>query len=58
MSVYRDRLLKKGIVLCPKYGYLRFTFPRFNEFLRIKDFWFHFTEFCKILKIVRIGYVD
>lgn len=33
ISVYRDRLIKIGLVKSPKYGYLEFTLPRFNEFL-------------------------
>ncbi len=37
MSVYRDRLLKKGLLQNPKYGYLEFSFPRFAEYLRCKE---------------------
>lgn len=37
MGVYRDRLLKKGILLAPRYGYLKFAFPRFAEYLSAKD---------------------
>ncbi len=37
MGVYRDRLLKKGILQNPKYGYLRFSFPRFAEYLLCKE---------------------
>ena len=37
MSVYRDRLLKKGILQSPKYGYLKFSFPRFFEYLLCKE---------------------
>ena len=37
MGVYRDRLLKKGILISPKYGYLKFTFPRFMKYLKSKD---------------------
>ena len=36
ISVYRDRLLKKGIIFSPKYGYLEFCLPRFYEYLRNK----------------------
>ena len=32
-SVYRDRLLKKGLVTKPKYGYLDLTLPRFKKFI-------------------------
>ena len=32
-SVYRDRLIKKGVVASEKYGYLEFTLPRFKEFV-------------------------
>jgi hypothetical protein len=35
MSVCRDRLI--GVLLSPKYGYLKFAFPRFNEYLREKE---------------------
>ncbi len=37
MGVYRDRLLKKGILQNPKYGYLKFSFPRFAEYLLCKE---------------------
>lgn len=36
-SVYRDRLIKKGILESPKYGYLRFVLPRFYEYLITKS---------------------
>ncbi len=32
-SVYRKRLIKKGIVYAPNYGYLDFVLPRFREFI-------------------------
>ncbi|MCQ2522056.1 MAG: ATP-binding protein [Lachnospiraceae bacterium] len=32
-TVYRKRLIKKGIISNPHYGYLEFTLPRFKEFL-------------------------
>jgi hypothetical protein len=32
-SVYRKRLLKKGIIISPEYGYLDFALPRFREFV-------------------------
>lgn len=35
-SVYRERLLRKGLVVSPEYGYLEFALPRFREFLRSK----------------------
>ena len=36
LSVYRDRLIKKGIARSPKYGYLEHTLPRFYHYLRLK----------------------
>ena len=33
-SVYRDRLIKKGIVKAVKYGEMMFALPRFEEFIR------------------------
>jgi len=33
-SVYRDRLLRKGIVASPKYGYLELTLPRFGMIIK------------------------
>lgn len=35
-SVYRDRLLKKGLVTSPEYGFLEFSLPKFREFVRTK----------------------
>lgn len=35
-SVYRDRLIKKGILYSPSYSYLEFSLPRFKEFLLFK----------------------
>lgn len=35
-SVYRDRLIKKGIIASPNYGIIIFTLPRFREFLLLK----------------------
>lgn len=32
-SVYRKRLIKKGIIYAPNYGYLDFILPRFREFV-------------------------
>lgn len=37
MNVYRDRLLKKGILVSPKQGYLAFALPRFDKFLLYQD---------------------
>lgn len=34
-SVYRNRMIKKGIVTSSSYGYLEFTLPRFEEFVKI-----------------------
>ncbi|MBQ6442214.1 MAG: ATP-binding protein [Lachnospiraceae bacterium] len=36
-SVYRKRLLKKGIARSMQYGYLSFTLPRFREFVLEAD---------------------
>lgn len=33
LGVYRDRLLKKGIVYSPSYGHLELSLPRFGNFL-------------------------
>lgn len=35
-SVYKDRLIKKGVIKSSSYGFIEFTFPRLNEFLRLK----------------------
>lgn len=35
-SVYRDRFIKKGVIKSSSYGFIEFTFPRLNEFLRLK----------------------
>ena len=32
-AVYRNRLLKKGIVISERYGYLQFVLPRFAEYI-------------------------
>lgn len=34
-TVYRNRLLRKGVVFSPEYGILAFSLPRFREFVRI-----------------------
>ncbi len=36
LSVYRDRLIKKGIIVSPKYAYLEYSLPRFRNFLLTK----------------------
>lgn len=35
-SVYRDRMLRKGIMVSPVYGHLRFTLPRFERYVKRK----------------------
>lgn len=35
-SVYKDRLIKKGVIKSSSYGFIEFTLPRLNEFLRLK----------------------
>jgi ribosomal protein L20A (L18A) len=35
-SVYRNRLIKKGIIVSTEYGYLDFALPRFREFVMCK----------------------
>jgi len=39
-SVYRDRLIKKGIIESPTYGTIKFSLPLFNDFLKIKSNYF------------------
>ena len=34
MSVYRDRLVKKGLIDTSNYGYMSFRLPRFKEIAR------------------------
>ncbi len=36
LSVYRDRLIKKGVVYAPQYGYLQLSLPRFAAYLLTK----------------------
>ncbi len=36
-SVYRKRLLNKGIVFSPGYGYLEFVLPRFKEYIDMNE---------------------
>lgn len=38
ISVYRDRLIKRGIIYCPSRGYLSLKLPRFFEFIQIHKF--------------------
>ena len=33
-SVYRNRLMKRGLIRSQSYGYLEFTLPRFDHFVR------------------------
>ena len=35
MAVYRDRLIKKGLVDSSHYGYLSLSLPRFAEFMKV-----------------------
>jgi len=35
-SVYRDKLIKKGVTKSSSYGFIEFTLPRLNEFSRLK----------------------
>ena len=37
LSVYRDRLMKRGIIKSSQYGYLEFTLPRFDVFAHMKQ---------------------
>ena len=36
LSVYRDRLIKKGIIFSPSYGFVELSLPRFHEYLLTK----------------------
>lgn len=36
ISVYRDRLIKRGILYSPAYGYIEITLPRFINYLDTK----------------------
>ncbi|MCR5421606.1 MAG: ATP-binding protein [Lachnospiraceae bacterium] len=36
MSAYRDRLLKKGLIFSPRYGYLSCALPRMDEYIRLR----------------------
>lgn len=35
-SIYRDWFIKKGVIKSSSYGFIEFTLPRLNEFLRLK----------------------
>lgn len=37
LGVYRAKLIKKGILVSPKNGYLAFALPRFDEYLSYQD---------------------
>lgn len=37
LGVYRSRLIRKGIIRSPMYGYVEFALPRFKEFIDYKD---------------------
>lgn len=34
MSQYRDKLIKRGVLISPTFGYVEFALPRFAEFLK------------------------
>lgn len=36
-SVYRDRLIQKGVLISPKFGYLSLALPRFKDFLKDEE---------------------
>lgn len=36
LSVYRDRLIKRGILYSPRYGFLRISLPRFSNYINNK----------------------
>ena len=38
ISVYRDRLIKRGLIISKTYGNVEFTLPRFNEYLKSQNF--------------------
>ena len=37
-TTYRSRLIRKGLIVSPSYGMLRFSLPRFREFVRRQSF--------------------
>ena len=34
LSAIRDRLIKEGLVYAPRYGWVEFALPRFDEYVR------------------------
>lgn len=36
-SVYRDRLIKKGIITSPKFGYVTLSLPRFSNYIKVNS---------------------
>lgn len=36
ISVYRDNLIKEGVLYSPAYGYIQFALPRFDIYLKMK----------------------
>ena len=34
MSAYRDRLLREGVVFAPRYGWVEFAIPHFDDYVR------------------------
>lgn len=37
-TVYRDRLIKKGVLVSPEYGYLALSLPRFGVYARLMEY--------------------
>ena len=37
-SMYRDRLIKKGIIYSPSYGKVKIVLPRYYNYIKSKDF--------------------
>ena len=37
ISVYRDNLIKEGVLYSPAYGYIQFALPRFDIYLKMKN---------------------
>ena len=37
-SMYRDRLIKKGIIYSPSYGKVKIVLPRFYNYIKSKEF--------------------
>jgi len=38
INLYRDRLIKKGIIYSPSYGCLSFSLPRFEQFIETTNY--------------------